>query len=199
MKLDKKDVKILSLLQKDARRSFRNIAEELDITTPTVSNKINVLEKAGVIRGYVADIDTDVLSESTIILIVKCSLSNLDEVATKLELLENSTEIYILSNSRIFMKATFIDPLEINNFLSNLASVQEINDYEYYSIINTVKESPRSMLGENLSITLKCYYCKKPMKDEPVKLRLDGKIHYLCCNTCSKQYKEKYEILKSRA
>ena len=37
---------------------------------------------------------------------------------------------------------------------------------------------------------------KKLIKDEPVKIKLDGKNHYLCCNTCVDHYKEKYKKLK---
>jgi DNA-binding Lrp family transcriptional regulator len=198
MKLDKIDVKILSLLQKNARKSFREIAKELEMSTPTISNKINTLENVGVIKGYRADINADNLGETSIILIVKCSPSYLDGVAKKLEDFENVTEVYILSNSRIFLTVTLINPNEINDFLSNLSNIGEILDYEYYSIINTIKESPRAIIRENLSIVLNCYYCQKPMQDEPVKLKLDGKTHYVCCNTCAKQYKQKYEDLKTK-
>ena len=72
MKLDKTDVKILNVLQKDARKSFREIAKELDISTPTISNKINILENVKVIRGYQADVSADSLGETSIILIIKC-------------------------------------------------------------------------------------------------------------------------------
>ncbi len=38
---------------------------------------------------------------------------------------------------------------------------------------------------------IKCYYCGHMMKDEGVKIKLDGKYHYLCCSVCAKLYKEK--------
>jgi hypothetical protein len=96
------------------------------------------------------------------------------------------------------MKVTLLSSTEVNIFLSDLTKIENIQEYEYYSIINTLRESPRAIIRENLSITLNCYYCKKPMKDEPVKLKLDGKMHYVCCNTCAKHYKEKYKELKSK-
>jgi DNA-binding Lrp family transcriptional regulator len=198
MKLDKTDVKILLLLQKDARKSFREIAKELDISTPTISSKVSNLEELGVIKGYHADIDTESLSESSVILLIKCSPSDLNEAAEKLKELQGVTEVFVLSSSRIFLKITLQQPTELNNLLTSLASIEPIQDYEYYSIIDAVKEDPRAVIQEELSITLKCYYCKKQMKDEPVKLKLDGKNHYVCCNTCAKHYKEKYEKLKSQ-
>jgi DNA-binding Lrp family transcriptional regulator len=198
MKLDKTDVMILSILKKDARKSFREIAKELDISTPTISSKISNLDELGVIKGYHADIDTESLSESSVILLIKCSPSDLNEAAEKLKELRGGTEVFVLSSSRIFLKITLQQPTELNNMLTSLASIDPIQDYEYYSIIDAVKEEPRAVIQEELSITLKCYYCKKQMKDEPVKLKLDGKNHYVCCNTCAKHYKEKYEKLKSQ-
>lgn len=199
MRLDETDVEILALLQKSARSSYRAIARKLDITTPTVSSKVRTMEELGLIRGYRADIDAEVLSESSIVLIVKASPKDLREVAEELRSLGNATEIYVLGNSRIFVKATFIKADRINDLLSGLTAIREITEYEYYPIIETVKEGPRTILGEDLSITLKCYYCKKAMKDAPVKLKLGGKVHYLCCNTCSREYKKKYERLNEEA
>jgi DNA-binding Lrp family transcriptional regulator len=197
MKLDKIDVKLLHILQKDARKSFREIAKELDTSTPTVSNKISILEDAGVIKGYHADIDADILGEGSIILIIKTSPSDIEKTTSEMQELENVTECYVLSNSRIFLKVTLLNPADINNFLAELSKIENIQEYDYYSIIETKKESHRAVIEENLSISLQCFYCKKVIFDEPVKLKLDGKVHYLCCNTCAKHFKEKYEKLKS--
>ena len=35
--------------------------------------------------------------------------------------------------------------------------------------------------------------------DEGVKLKIDGKYHYLCCGVCAKLYREKYDKLKKSA
>jgi DNA-binding Lrp family transcriptional regulator len=198
MKLDKMDIKILKLLQKDARKSFREIAKDLESTAPTIINKINILEETEVINGYQANINAENLGEVSLILMIKCNPSNLDSVSAKLNELVNVTEVYILSNSRIFSKSTLINPSEINDFLTNITSIENIIEYEYYSIINTIKEKPRAVIQEDLSITLKCYYCKKKMVDEPVKVKLDGKMHYVCCNSCEKLIKEKYSKLKEK-
>lgn len=40
MRLDPVDVKILSLLQRDARLSYWEIAKKVGVTTPTVSSKV---------------------------------------------------------------------------------------------------------------------------------------------------------------
>ena len=49
--MDKTDLAIIDKLTKDARTSFRRIAEELSISPDTVINRYVALQKEGVIRG----------------------------------------------------------------------------------------------------------------------------------------------------
>lgn len=56
--LDEVDRGILHLLQQDARNNTtREIGEAVGVSAGTVRNRIEKLEDAGVIRGYVPDID----------------------------------------------------------------------------------------------------------------------------------------------
>src|SRR5438093_1037828 len=50
--LDDLDVRILRLLNADARKSFREIAKAVDASLSTVSNRIRKLEQEGIITGY---------------------------------------------------------------------------------------------------------------------------------------------------
>lgn len=59
MTLDPVDRKILRLLQEDARRSYRAIAESVGLRAPSVHARVQRLEKEGYIRGYHADIDPE--------------------------------------------------------------------------------------------------------------------------------------------
>ena len=70
-----------------------------------------------------------------------------------------------------------------------LTKIEEIQDYDYKTIVGTVKEEPRAVLSEGVNAVLTCFYCRKPMHDKPVKIKLDGKDHFLCCETCEKEYK----------
>jgi DNA-binding Lrp family transcriptional regulator len=199
MKLDEVDFKILEILQKDARKSLREIAKEVGSSTPTVSSKLNTLTELGVIKGYRTIIDPEKLDETSVVLMIKVKPSDIETVLECLEELESVRELLILSSSLIEAKATFLDSGEINNLLSSLGSIPEIQEYEYYTVLKAVKEEPRALLKDEISLVIKCFYCKKPIHDTPVKLKLDGKYHYLCCETCKREYKKKYEELKRKA
>src|SRR5437879_12067393 len=51
--LDELDVKILRLLNSDARKSYRDIAKATDASISTVSSRVRKLEDLGAITGYV--------------------------------------------------------------------------------------------------------------------------------------------------
>lgn len=55
--LDKFDIAILKCLQEDARATNVEIAEKVNLSPSPCLRRIRNLEKAGVIRGYRADID----------------------------------------------------------------------------------------------------------------------------------------------
>lgn len=57
MALDRLDLKLLALLQRDNRRALRDYAEELDISTPTCLRRLRRLEKSGVIQRHAAIVD----------------------------------------------------------------------------------------------------------------------------------------------
>jgi Lrp/AsnC family transcriptional regulator, leucine-responsive regulatory protein len=59
MELDKTDIKILQALQKNGRMSNQDLAESVSLSPSPCLRRVKQLEDAGVIRQYVALIDTE--------------------------------------------------------------------------------------------------------------------------------------------
>lgn len=57
MDLDSIDLKLIQLLQENARYSLKYLANEVFLSTPAVSSRIIKLEEAGIITGYSVHID----------------------------------------------------------------------------------------------------------------------------------------------
>ena len=55
--LDEVDVQILNLLQRDGRITNADLAKAVSLSPPSVLQRVRVLEKAGLIRGYHALLD----------------------------------------------------------------------------------------------------------------------------------------------
>ncbi len=55
--LDAVDLHLLRLLSEDSRRSQRALARSLGMSPPAIAERINRLERSGIIRGYTIDVD----------------------------------------------------------------------------------------------------------------------------------------------
>lgn len=55
--IDKMDRRILNILQRDGRLSFRNVARRLKVSDATVRNRVSRLEQNKVIKGFSAQVD----------------------------------------------------------------------------------------------------------------------------------------------
>jgi len=77
MKIDKIDKKILDILQQDGRSSASNIANEIDISIPTVTDRIKKLQDSGIIKGIHAVLDPKPLGLDVAAIITLISESSL--------------------------------------------------------------------------------------------------------------------------
>jgi Lrp/AsnC family leucine-responsive transcriptional regulator len=55
--MDTLDLKILTILDNDARRAYAEIARELGVSQPTVADRIRRLESRGIVRGAMLCVD----------------------------------------------------------------------------------------------------------------------------------------------
>ena len=76
MKIDKTDKKILDILQQDGRVSASSIASDLDISIPTVTDRIKKLQDSGIIKGIHAVLDPKPLGLDVAALITLISESS---------------------------------------------------------------------------------------------------------------------------
>ena len=59
--VDETDIKILDLIRRGARLSFREIGKQLSLSTGTVSERIKNMQSNGVIKGFVTTVDPEKL------------------------------------------------------------------------------------------------------------------------------------------
>jgi DNA-binding Lrp family transcriptional regulator len=199
LNLDDVDRKILRELQNDGRASFRDVSARISVSTPTVSSRVQAMVEVGLIRGYSTMLDADMLGQVSVVLLLESKPADLDKVVEKIKDQELVRQIYVLSDSRVMCILSFYNQIKYQRFLDSLASVPELTRMDNSMVMRVPKESPRAALTDEAGLLIKCYYCGHMMKDEGVKIKLDGKYHYLCCSVCERLYREKYEKLKKSA
>ncbi len=197
LNLDSTDIGILRCLDEDSRASLRDIAKKIGVSVPTVSARLATLQELGIVKGFRAHLDPERLNETSVVLVVKTKLQATDEVAKELAKLEPVRRVLVARSGRILVDATFLDRADIDALLEAVASFPDVVDCEHFVAIRVIKEEPRALLSDSLSVGLICFQCKGPIKGDPIKLRMDGRDHYLCCNSCEKLYLDRYRRLKA--
>ncbi|TRC90423.1 Lrp/AsnC family transcriptional regulator [Mesorhizobium sp. WSM4303] len=59
--LDEMDRKLLDILVKDSRTSLKELAQQVGLSSPSVSERLRRLEERGVIRAFTVEIDPEAL------------------------------------------------------------------------------------------------------------------------------------------
>jgi len=199
MKLDIHDAKILELLQKDARTSLKDLADEAKLTPPTVSARLKSLEEMGIISGYHVAIPPEALGQRVMVFVLKAKPADLEVAGEALARISLMREVHLASGGRLIAVAVMRDTPDHERLTKEIAGVQEILEYDSYSVVKSQKKESWAIVAEGAEVSLSCFYCQKPIQGTPYKIRLGGRDHYLCCPICEKAYKEKYAKLMAGA
>ncbi|WP_197463606.1 Lrp/AsnC family transcriptional regulator [Thermococcus peptonophilus] len=148
--VDELDMKILSLLQKNARLSYREIAKELGVAVGTVYNRIKRLEESGIIKGYAPIIDYEKLGFGLTALIgVKARGKKIIEIERKIAESGRAMMVYdITGEFDIFVIAKFKDRADMNRFVKWLLSLDGVEKTNTSVVMQVVKEEPRLSLED---------------------------------------------------
>ncbi|CAI8399678.1 MAG: HTH-type transcriptional regulator LrpC [Formosa sp. Hel3_A1_48] len=127
MKLDSIHSKILIFLQKNARISNTEIAKQVGISSPAVSERIKKMEDMGVISGYYAKVDHNLLGYGLRALItVRAFMGRLKPFLHKIESYNEVVNCYrITGNENIVMEVVFENQQHLEKFIDELITYGE--------------------------------------------------------------------------
>lgn len=142
MRIDEINKKILYLLQKDARMTYKDIARELNRSESTVRDRMAILEEQGVIKSYSAIIDKEKVGLNCNARIsAKVDPSNLDHYMKELQKLEVIYQIDQMSgNHNLQFSVAAKDYDHLTSILKEQISPIGIKNIEINIIMNSVKE-----------------------------------------------------------
>jgi DNA-binding Lrp family transcriptional regulator len=146
--LDELDLKILRSLNKNARKSFRDIARELGISLSTVSHRVKRLEENGVVRAYVPAIDAQRIGYDLVVIIgVRIAHGKLIDVQQRIARDPRVFGVYDVTGEWDSMiLARFRDRDELNDFIKDMVGLEHVERTSTQLVLNTVKEERRVVL-----------------------------------------------------
>ncbi len=132
MKIDAINKKILFLLQKDARITYKEIADELHRSETTIRDRIKSMERVGLIQGYTALINKTALGLNfyAIILGNPTNAEDFDNVFERIKKVKNVLRVYQISGKNslaIFIVSSSYDHIKeiIKNQLAPIGFINE--------------------------------------------------------------------------
>ena len=141
-KIDDVDIALIKELQKDGRRSFREIADKLDVAEGTVYNRVNKLKEEGVIRNFIVDIDYSKLGyDLTTVIGVRVKGGHLPEIEEKIAKERNVTAVYdVTGEYDAIVVAKFPGRDELNRLVKKLNAMENVERTYTMVVLNVVKE-----------------------------------------------------------
>ena len=145
--IDELDKKILKVLNKNARASFRQIAVKLRISPTTLHNKVKKLEDSGVIKGYIPLLDKKLIGYHLMAIIglrVKQEMDvKVQGIISKFPQVEAVYEI--TGEWDLILICHFKGPQDLTHFLKKelpLANIERAITHLVLKVINEEKRIP---------------------------------------------------------
>ncbi len=143
--MDDLDIDIIRCMNENARKSFRDIAKELEVSLSTVSNRIHRMEDGGIILGYAPVLDPQKLGyELSVVIGIRISKGKLLDVQKKIAADPRVYGVYdVTGDWDSIATARFRGRAELDEFIKGLVSMQHIERTYTQVVLNTVKEEKR--------------------------------------------------------
>lgn len=146
VKIDDIDKKILHLLNKDGRMSYREISRKLGVSVGTVHNRVEKLMKNGVIKKFVPVIDHSRLGyKLTAIIGVRVKGGVLRNWEERTAYHKNVLAIYdVTGEFDAILIGKFRDTSELDKFIKGLLRENDVQRTYTQTVLNIVKEDMTS-------------------------------------------------------
>ena len=193
--LDETDLEILRLLVADGRRPYSDIAEEVGLSAPAVSDRIDRLREEGIVRGFTVDIDRSKLAGGVPVLFsIRCRPGTAVQAAEALSEADATEHVFRTADDRLVVHARPADG-DVTAFLAGAVDLDTIEDYEV-SLLADAGWTPR--VG-GAAFKIDCVECENTVTSEGVTARIDGDLYHFCCPSCRSNFEERYEQFEEAA
>ncbi|WP_440770386.1 winged helix-turn-helix transcriptional regulator [Natronorubrum sp. DTA28] len=187
--LDDTDLEILDLLLENARRPYKEIAEQVDLTPPAVSDRISRLEEQGIVQGFTIDVDREKLrGEVPVLVELEAKPETVDDVYAAAAELPGVDSVSEAMDGRVIVRATVPDATA-RSWLESELDLAWLSGYDVTLLARSDRVAGLSAAG----FSLECVVCDKRITGDGVTRTVGGEVKTFCCPSCEARYVEEYE------
>lgn len=142
--LDDIDIKILNILQKSGRTKRSTLADEVGLSIPSVSERLNKLEEKGIISGYYAKLDKSAFGYDIMafIVVIMDSSKHYKNLIAKVEKIPQILECHsVLGEGSHLLKAIVKNTGSLEKLLSEIQSWPGVTATKTTFVLSTIKET----------------------------------------------------------
>ena len=142
---DELDKKIIKALNANARKSYREIAKDVNSSVTSVISRIKKFEESGIIRGYIPDINQEFFDFKLICIIgLRISKGKLIETQEKIAEDPRAVAVYDVTGEwDSIVVGYFKDRQDLNYFIKSLLALKNVDRSVTHIVLNVVKEERR--------------------------------------------------------
>jgi len=140
--------KILISLTENARKSFRSVAKEVGTSTTAVYNNVKKMEKSGLLKGYIPDVDEVMLGFDLVaIMALRIAHGKLNNVYEALKDLSPVKLIFDITGEwEAILICYFKERKELDSFLKTKLTTPHIERVVTHVVLNVIKDEKRPLL-----------------------------------------------------
>jgi DNA-binding Lrp family transcriptional regulator len=194
-RLDKIDLAIINSLMQDGRKSFRQIAKEIKISTPTVEARFSKMKGLGIIKNIQPIFDINKIeNQISALVFLKSNPSQSITIANKLSSMPEVRSVYMSAGAFDMIAKVIVErPQHLEFMREKIANIEGIRSVSYRLITKTIKEDQSVPIKEGISLKIKCDYCENEIARSAKVMQVGKFERYFCCNSCLILYKQKYK------
>ncbi|MBN1225117.1 MAG: Lrp/AsnC family transcriptional regulator [Candidatus Aminicenantes bacterium] len=145
---DDLDRRIIQELNRNARKSFREIAKAVATSVTAVIHRIKKFEETGVIKGYIPVVDPAYFGINLIAIIaLRISKGKLLETQQRIAEHPRVVSVYDITGEwDSLVIGYFSDRQDLNGFIKQLLAQRNVDRSVTHIVLNVVKEERRLMV-----------------------------------------------------
>lgn len=138
MRLDDKDLAVITELKKNSRSSVRDIAKNTGLRPSTVHNRIQQLKKGGVIEKFTLKLNNKAVGENFIVFMTIKAAKDLPPTVFKNPPIKEA--FGITGDYDLLLKLKFKDIDEFNDFIIKFRKTNQLTTTQTSVVTTTIKE-----------------------------------------------------------
>jgi len=192
---DETDLEILRLLLADGRRPYSDVADAVGLSGPAVSDRVDRLLEAGVLRGFTVDVDRSRLAgDDPLLLELDVAPAAAEDARGALADADAVEHVFLTAAGRLFASA-FVPPDGARDLLADAGLLGEVREFEVHPL--TDADWNPGLGAEGFAV--ECAECGNSVDEEGTARTLDGDRYRFCCGSCEAAFVGRYEAMAEGA